>query len=105
MANNRNDLSIVPLKIPASCRGYETLFTGGIGKSYFPQEETRFCSGGGGIVQKKKVQNKTGGAGRFKMCKLVTNIEIMKSENESENESESENENKSEEIENESKNE
>ncbi len=45
---------------------------------------------------KQAVQNKSGGARRFKMCKLVKNINIMKSENESVNESENENESESE---------
>ncbi len=45
---------------------------------------------------KQEVQNKSGGARQFKMCKLVKNIKIMKSENESVNESENENESESE---------
>ena len=46
---------------------------------------------------KKAVQNKSGGArGDSKCVKLVTNIEIMKSENESENENENENESENE---------
>jgi len=36
------------------------------------------------IVQKKHPKQVRGGAGRFKMCKLVYNINKMKSENESE---------------------
>ncbi len=54
---------------------------------------------------KKAVQNKSGGArGDSKCVKLVTNIEIMKSENESENESKNENESENE-SENENKSE
>jgi hypothetical protein len=42
------------------------------------REETRFRRE---KKRKKAVQNKSGGAGRFKMCKLVKNIKITKSEN------------------------
>ena len=78
-------------------------------ESFFPGpglEKTRFCGGKKNSL-KKAVQNKSDGArGDSKCVKLVTNIEIMKSENESENESKNENESENEsENENKSENE